>query len=149
MKIYLAHPITGLSFEEVVTYFDGTALRLKDIGYDVIHPMIGKSYLRAENNLKAGGYTFPPSTNHAIKERDRWMVSQADIILFDFSRAKSVSIGCCMELAWADLLGKHTIISLEADNVHRHAFIIECADIVFDNLLDALEYLEKLAGRKV
>jgi hypothetical protein len=57
-----------------------------------------------------------------------------------------VSIGCVMELAWASLLGKYTIVIMEKENIHNHAFILEAADIIFENYYDAIEYLKKLAN---
>lgn len=107
--------------------------------------MTGKSYLRNEIEFKAHGYADnPPSTNHAIFERDKWMVSTCDIVFVDLIGTKSISIGCIMELAMGALLGKHTVVAMEEDNPHRHAFVLEAADIVYPNLVEALYYMEKL-----
>lgn len=145
LSIYLAHQITGLSYEEVVSYYENVTKILTEFGYKIYCPMTGKSYLRTEDNLKNEGYKFPTSTDHAIKERDKWMVSQSDVVLTDLTGMTRVSVGCMMELAWADLLGKHTIVVMEKDNPHRHAFVLECADIVFETLPEALAYLKNLS----
>jgi hypothetical protein len=50
-----------------------------------------------------------------------------------------------MELAWAHDKGKHTIVVLEPGNIHEHAFVLEAADVVFNNEADALLYLKKLS----
>jgi nucleoside 2-deoxyribosyltransferase len=144
-RIYLAGPISGNAYENVMRYFTGMTDYLQELGFDVIHPMLGKDALRTEIKLKAHGYGNPESTNHAIVERDQWMVSQADIILCNLLEATIVSIGSVMELAWAHHLGKHTIVMMGKDNIHRHAFILEAADIVFENQSDALKYLERIA----
>jgi nucleoside 2-deoxyribosyltransferase len=146
MKIYLAHPISGLSADEVTGYYSQTVNKLKD-SFEILYPMMGKRYLRNEIKFKAEGYQNPVSTNHAIKERDKWMVQSSDIVFIDFTGAKIVSMGCCMELAWADLLGKHTIIVLEKENIHRHAFILDSADIVFETYDEAIEYLVEFKNR--
>lgn len=145
MKIYLAHPISGLGFDEVVTYYEDLRGRLTARGYDVLQPMTGKGYLRTEICFRGLGDGHPQSTNHAIVERDNWMVHQADVVLVDLTGAKAVSIGCMMELAWSHELRRHTIVVLTEENVHWHAFVLECADIVLASLAEAVEYLTKLA----
>ncbi len=146
MKIYTAGPISGQSFNQVMKRYQDQVNRLKKLGFEVICPMTGKSYLRTELEFKAHGYDqYPVSTNHAIKERDRWMVGLVDIVLVDFTECNGVvSIGSCMELAWADELKKHTIVVMEESNIHQHCFILECADIVFPNMKDTYKYLTDL-----
>jgi len=140
--IYLAGPITGKGYEEVVSSYAEKTVYFESLGYNVLCPMTGKSYLRNEIEFKPENYKFPVSTNHAIFERDMWMVSNCDIILADFSNSgERVSIGTAMELAWASLLNKHSIIILPENNVHRHAFILESGDIVFETYEDAKKYL--------
>jgi nucleoside 2-deoxyribosyltransferase len=146
MIVYLAHPISGLGYDEVMEYYNRIEAELRRMGYETLCPMRGKEYLRTELTFKPHGYErHPASTNHAIIERDRWMVTQSDIVLADLTGAQHVSIGCCMELAWAHDRGKHTIVVMEEENVHRHAFVIETGDLVFEILDDALFYLSRLA----
>ena len=147
LRIYTAGPISGLSYEQVMKRYHGQVNRLEGLGYDVICPMTGKTYLRNELEFKAKGYdNHPVSTNHAIKERDRWMVGSVDVVLVDFTECNGVvSIGSCMELAWADELNKHSIVVMEKGNIHQHCFILECADIVFPTMRDAYIYLKDLA----
>lgn len=144
MILYLAHPITGLSYDEVMDYYNVTESKLRYMGYETLCPMRGKQYLRNEREFRSDGYQHPVSTNHAIVERDAWMLAQSDIVLCDLTGTESISIGCTMELAWAYWLRKHTILVLSGDNPHRHAFVLECADIVFETMQDALVYLSDL-----
>jgi nucleoside 2-deoxyribosyltransferase len=111
--------------------------------------MTGKGYLRTELKLKAHGFDNPISTNHAIVKRDQWMIGQSDIVLVDLTGAERVSIGCMFELAWAMEKGKHTIVIMEKDNIHQHAFVIDSADIVFETPKDAMDYLEDLSDGKL
>ena len=144
MWIYLAGPISGKGYNEVVDLYDEKSKFIRDLGYNILCPMSGRTYLRNELEFKANGYTnSPASTNHAIFERDKWMVSNSDIILCDLSNSGDrVSIGSTMELAWASMLGKHTIVILPKENIHRHAFILDAADIVFETVEEAYKYLE-------
>lgn len=145
MKIYLAGSISGQKGDIVIDYFTLTTSFLRSLGFEVIHPMIAKGYFRNEIKFKSEGYTDRPmSTNHAIIERDRWMVEQCDILYCNLTMAEIVSIGSCMELAWGHLLGKHTVIAMQPDNIHRHAFVMEAADVIFEAHQEALEYLTEL-----
>ena len=142
MKVYIAGSISGMSGESVIGYFGETAQKLVEMGYEVQHPMIAKGYFRNEMKFKAEGYKHKPqSTNHAIVERDCWMVNWCDILYCNLTMAEIVSIGSTMELAWAHLLRKHTVLAMQSDNIHRHAFILEAADVVFESHEEALEYL--------
>ena len=143
--IYVAGSISGMSYEEAQDYFKTTSHILTNMGYDVLSPMIGKTHLRTEIKLREKDYTHPVSTNHAIFGRDKWMVEQSDIVLCNLSNSGDrVSIGSMMELAWASMLNKHVIVIMQKDNIHRHAFVLEAADIVFTSLNEGLEYLSNL-----
>jgi len=150
LKIYLAHPISGLSYDEVVSYYKDVEEKLKRMGYEVYHPMIAKGCLRNEKKFSKSDYQHPVTANHAVKERDKWMVKHVDVILVDFTGAKEVSIGCVSELAWADDTPTvYSVVILPKDNVHNHAFIKEMADIIFESREEALDYLEKLIKVKI
>lgn len=145
MTVYLAHPISGLGYDEVVDYFISTKKKLEELGYTVMHPMTAKDALRNEKKFVANGYENPESTNHAIIERDRWMVSRADIVYCNFLGAQAISIGCVMELAWAELQHKLVVIAMEKDNPHRHAFVLEAADVIFESHEGVISYFSKMA----
>ena len=147
MKLYLALPISGRGYDEVVKDIHDSKEKLEHWGFEVFQPMTGKSYLRNELEFKATSYNNPVSTNHAILERDKWMVLNSDVILLDLSNgSERVSIGGVMELAWASLLNKHTVVVLpKENNIHNHAFVLEAADVIFETMDEAMAYLCKLA----
>lgn len=149
MKIYLVHPISGMTADEVFDYYTKTSKELTDQGYDVLTPMFGKENLRCEKEFRASGYKSPCTTNHAIFNRDKWMVMQADIIYANFLNAKQVSIGSMMELAWASDHGKHVIVSMQDENPHAHAFVYEASNIVYNNHEDVIEYLTKIIKKRM
>jgi len=99
-KIYLAHPISGSSGNEVFGYYDEWVAKLANTGLKVLHPLTAKGYLRPEIKYKKHGYQTPISNNKAIVGRDSWMVRQADIVLIDLTGAKIVSMGCVCDLAY-------------------------------------------------
>ena len=93
-------------------------------------PLRGKGNAGANGGPAGDIYISIIVRPHAIFERDMWMVSSSDIILCDLSGSKAVSIGCCMEMAWAAKLGKHSILVMDDGNIHDHRFMREAADIV-------------------
>ena len=148
LSIYAVHPISGLSADEVFNYYERTQKILTDAGYDVFIPMFGKNNLRTEIKFKAMDYRSPLSTNHAIFNRDHFMVSKADIIYANFLGAKIVSIGSMFELAWGSHMDKQVVVVMEKENIHRHAFVLEAATIVFETESEAIEYLDKLISKE-
>ena len=145
MKIYIAGSISGKSADEVFKYFNRNKQVLESWGYTVLNPLTAKGHLRTERTFKAKDYRHPISTNRAIIGRDRWMVGQADIVYMNLSEAEFASIGCMFELAWAYELKKHIIAVVPEGNIHQHAFVLQAADIIFQEVNEALEYLQVLA----
>jgi nucleoside 2-deoxyribosyltransferase len=149
LTIYCVHPISGQSADDVFEYYEETYQVLKDY-YNVFIPMIGKQSLRTELKFKSEGYKNDPLTkNHAIFERDKWMVTKSDIIYANLIGTKIASIGSIMELAWASMLGKYIILIMEQNNIHRHAFVLEAADVIFEEEKLAIDYLLKLAKKEI
>jgi len=148
LTVYLVGPITGMTYDTVFENIIFRKTRLESFGYRVIHPLLGKSYLRTEKGtLKPTGFTQPASKDGAIFKRDRWMVGQADIILADLTPGfDKVSIGSMFELAWASSLNKNVVVVMQEENIHVHAFVKEAATVLFPTLDDAFEYLQKLAS---
>ena len=149
MKIYLARPISGCDYDEVVSYYRKTSVILKARGYEVMHPMVAKNLLRGENRIKPSGYTAPLCTDHAILERDRWMVQRSDVVMMNLLGARRVSIGCVAELAFGHVYGKYNVVLMEKENLHRHAFVLDMASIIFETEDEALTYLHALSYGKI
>ncbi|MCK9371263.1 nucleoside 2-deoxyribosyltransferase [Candidatus Dojkabacteria bacterium] len=151
LSIYCAHQISGLTWDDVINYYKATKTKLENLGYEVLIPMTGKSVIRTEvkDKFKPNDYTSPLATNHAIFERDKWMVTKADILYLNVLGCTTISIGSMMELAWASLLGKYTIVVMEKGSVYEHAFVAEAADTIFNTEEEAVEYFEKLINQSV
>lgn len=146
MTIYLVHPISCMKPEDVFPYFENTAndLRAAVSGLVVLSPLTGKSHLRTDPDFRAHGCDNPRSTNHHIivSRIARKMVAQADVVYANLTGTDQASIGCMMEMAWAyDQPGTYTVTAMEAENTHRHAFVLEAADIVFETHEETMEYL--------
>lgn len=146
MKIYLAGPISGKGYDEVVGLYQEKSRMFKGWGYEVLCPMTGKTHLKGTEDFKAQGYLDSIANDHSIFERDKWMVSQSDIVFADFSNSgERVSIGTVMELSWASLLNKHTVSIIPDGNVHNHSFVLEASDIIFTTKEQAFAYFVSLS----
>lgn len=139
-KLYLSHPISGLTPDESFAYFDMMIDRL-GLVFNVLNPLAGKG----DTFRGAPGWTgveqHPVTKQHAIFARDLWAVSTSDFVFVDLTWSKIVSIGCVMELGWAAMLHKHTVLALNHGNMHEHAFVLEAATVRFESADEAVEYL--------
>jgi len=150
LSIYLAHPISGLSADEVFAYYDRTTVMLSSLGYTVSSPMFGKDSLRCEMKFRSVGYEGnPATTNHSILRRDRWMVMSSDIVYVNLDKATAPSIGCVSELTWAyESDTTYSIVSMPKNGPHDHAFVLELADTIFPSSDEALNYLRMFIMRR-
>jgi nucleoside 2-deoxyribosyltransferase len=151
MKIYVARQITGLTFDQVVDYYNWAWEAFTNMGYHVLCPMTAKGFLRTDEQekFKPKDYKNPISTNHAIYERDQWMVKDCDVLYCDFTGSDRTLTGCLFEIAWAALLGKHVVTVIPPGNIHQHAFVLEASDICFETADKAVSYLEYLIEGRI
>jgi nucleoside 2-deoxyribosyltransferase len=142
MKIYLAGPITGLDYTGAVDWRVSMIEDLKRVGIEGLSPMRAKEYLAGETNITAqcDGYEKFGSMSipRGIMTRDRWDATRCDLLLVNFLGATRVSIGTCMEIAWADLKRIPIICAMEkTGNPHDHAMITEAIGFRVDSLDEA------------
>ena len=142
LKVYIVGPMQGTTYDDVRRRFEGNSKMLKAMGYQTFVPIAGMATM--EGVILPEGYSDPICNNHAIKTRDRWMVNQSDILFVDLTNTTEVSIGSVSEIAWGEMLGKHIVVIMEKKNVHRHAFILENASIIFETREEGFDYLENL-----
>jgi nucleoside 2-deoxyribosyltransferase len=145
--VYLAGPIAGLTFSGCVDWRRYAIVELSKAGIRGLSPMRGKEYLeeiaRTEPftaDCDAYAIQGPLSTNRGIMTRDRWDATRCDVLLANFAEAAPgvVSIGTCMEVAWADLKRTPIVAVLPKDNIHAHGMILEAIGYRLDTLEEAL-----------
>jgi nucleoside 2-deoxyribosyltransferase len=128
-KVYLAGPITGMTYEGCTSWREYAIKELKK--YDIlgISPMRCKEYLNdgSREFLRLKPDERPLTSDKGIVTRDRWDVTQnCDIILANLLEAKQVSIGTVFEYAWADMARKPIITVIESKgNPHEHPMVRE------------------------
>src|SRR4051812_12682585 len=103
--VYLAGPITGLSFDNAVNWREEFIAKLPSeiVG---LSPLRGKDYLEGEPSIAAcyenAGLVL--SCERGITTRDYNDVKRSDVIVVNLLGAQKVSIGTVMEIAWAKAL---------------------------------------------
>src|SRR5882724_8346639 len=119
--LFLAGPLTGISYKEAAEWRQYVESKMpRDIM--AFSALRGKPHAINEAILKDEYASHPLSSGRGIMTRDRNDVSRADAVIFNFLGAKRFSIGTVMELAWANLLRKPTIVVMEPGNIHVHSF---------------------------
>ena len=150
-KVYLAGPITGLTYGSATDWRQSAGLYLAQFGIVALSPMRGKDFiLRRLGATATMGQTYedaPLSTQRGIVARDTFDIKRADVVLFNLLGAERVSIGSMVEYGWASAHGKVIVTVMEKEgNVHDHAFVRELSPYRVDNLDDALEIIKAIAG---
>lgn len=151
-SVYLAGPITGLTYDEGSEWRADAIEDFNDAGIDAYSPLRAKQYLRAFGELSAkdqtGKYNYdgvhPLSSDRGIMTRDRHDVTSRDMMLVNLLGATRVSIGTCIEIGWADAARKPIVIVMEDDNVHRHAMLEEAAGFRVHTLTEAIEIVKAI-----
>jgi len=116
--IYLAGPITGLSWKDATEWRKNLIERFKDAGkathnYIALSPLRGKEYLENETDIKDGYMSHKMSTPKAITERDLNDVRRSDLLIVNLKNATKISIGTIIEIGAAKVLNIPIILIME------------------------------------
>ena len=94
--VYLAGPITGLTYEQATIWRNNAKTVLRSKGYRCIDPMEGEADTLNEHH---------PDLHRRVSEivhLDKYYVDQSDIIFVNFEHYdEKMSVGTISELAWA------------------------------------------------
>ncbi len=131
-SIYLAGPITGLSYDNArFGWRQVFAERMKVIAPHVecFSPMRAKEFLSGHQALECAGVDLEKVNNAlcrplGILARDSNDVAERDLIVANFLGADRVSIGTVWELGHAAAFRKKVIVIMEDEgNFHEHVFV--------------------------
>lgn len=144
--VYLVGPITGCSYDGCTEWRDGVKETLESTGrYRCFTPMRGKKHLKGHQNLQAivpEGVRTPGCTDHDIVSRDYYDCQRADVVFCNLLGSEIVSIGSMFELAWSFANpSSFSVVLLEPENIHWHAFVTQAAGIILPTLDAGVEYL--------
>jgi nucleoside 2-deoxyribosyltransferase len=151
-RVYLAGPITGLSFKESTEWRIKATEELGKVGILAFSPMRKKDYLARKRKLTGWDVTSSPgamapvlSSEAGITTRDRFDCTRADLILMNLLGAKKISLGTMVEVGWAD--ANHIPIVLmmeEKGNPHEHPILNRVAAFQVDKLEEGIEVVKAI-----
>jgi nucleoside 2-deoxyribosyltransferase len=138
-KVYLAGPITGLTFGNAQSWREYAKDRLSpDI--DAFSPLRQKDFLANHGVLDQSYSDSPLSTDRGINTRDHHDCKTSDLILCNLLDAHRVSIGTVMEVAWSFAYRVPLVMVMpESGGVHDHPMVRECIGFRTDCLDHALD----------
>lgn len=123
-SVYLAGPITGLTFAGCTDWRDYAARELAP-EIDAYSPMRQKHFL-ADHGELAGAYDHHPlSTAKGITTRDRHDCTNCHVILMNLLDAKRVSVGTMIEIGYAAIARRPIVLVMEPGNIHEHPMVEE------------------------
>lgn len=148
--VYLAGPITGLTFVGCTNWRDFAVTELARAGIDGFSPMRAKDILKnCIDKLSGTGEEYSHlsvfATQRGVMTRDRYDCTRCDVLLVNLLGAQIVSIGTVMEIAWADAHRIPIVCAIEEKgNVHEHMMIREALGFRVPTLEEALNTVKAI-----
>lgn len=147
--VYLAGPISGLSYGVCNDWRDGVTQDLLEAGIAAMSPMRAKGYLANQTSLAKDcslyGNLSPLSSNHGITTRDRFDTQRCDVVLVNLLGAKAVSIGTMIELGWADSVRTPIVCVMEPEgNIHEHGMVKDIIGFRVPTLEEAVVVIQAI-----
>jgi nucleoside 2-deoxyribosyltransferase len=138
-SVYAAGPISGLTYGASKGWRNlAWGMLAPDI--DLFCPMRAQEHLVNHGVLNGSYDGHVLTTARAIMTRDHWDCFKCDLIIANFLGAERVSIGTCMEVAWAHSYRKPLIVVMESSgNPHEHPMIAEATSYRVDNIEEAVD----------
>lgn len=134
MKVYLAGPITGLTFDDANDWRTDVEHELERYGIEALNPLRGKEHLAGIGPLPD---VFDGAS--AALRQDLEDIDAADLVLAHFLGAERPSIGTCIELGYAYARGVPILAVADVDNPHSHMFVQYVSTFWATTLDEALE----------
>jgi len=155
-SVYIAGPISGLSYDACTKWRDEVSAALRSSNIAALSPLRAKVYLRDtttiadcynDADLNGGRAYINMSTERGITSRDRFDCTSCGVVLVNLLGTSKVSIGTCMEIAWADAHRIPVVLVMEkTGNPHEHAMIRDCISFRVESLTEAVEIVRAILG---
>lgn len=149
--VYMAGPISGLTFGECTDWRIHAKAELANAQINAVSPLRGKDFLAKFGKLSGTcdgyGEVSPLSSPRGITTRDRFDATRCDVLLVNLLGAERVSIGTMMEVAWADSKRTPIVCAMEpSGNVHEHAMLSEAIGFRVATLDEAIAVVKCILG---
>lgn len=146
--LYLAGPLTGRTFEQATGWrgYVRENLAIAAPHIRCLDPMRAKEHFQQAGEIGPEHYHRGTLEPKAIVARDLWDLRRADAMMMNLSGAKAPSIGCMVELGFAQANSCFTVVILAADehNPHDHLFVHALASAVVRSVDEAIAVVEAL-----
>lgn len=138
LKVYLAGPLAGLTFDEAQGWRLQVATALApDI--EAYSPLRGKQVIRKEGVIGTAAYPQTMTTDRAILTRDHKDCITSDLVFVNLLRTRKASIGTCMEIAWAFDRQIPLVVAAPSDgHAHDHPMVRAAINFVVGSLDEAI-----------
>lgn len=140
--VYLAGPITGLSFGGATDWRRDAAIAIArgSTGrVETLSPMRHKDYLAGVEKIADSYEGSVLSSQRGIFYRDRLDCTRADLVLVNMIGATRVSIGTVMEIAWANAREIPIVLVMEDGNLHEHSMLREACGFRVQTMAEAID----------
>ena len=142
--IYLAGPITGLTFKGATDWRDHASKLLNSDKIECLSPLRGKDFLKNTGVLHSGTYDGILTTGKGIMRRDYFDCTRSTAVLVNLLGTERVSIGTVMELAWCYHAQIPTVVIMEKNNLHDHVMVNEACTYTVATLEEAVQTMKFL-----
>lgn len=143
--VYLAGPISGLSYEECTGWRDDVTKQLAECGIKALSPLRNKVYLKEMVAIPDQYEVEVMSTSRGIMTRDRFDCMNCSVLFVNLLGTTRVSIGTVMEIAWADANRTPIIMVMEkSGNLHDHAMINESVGFRVSTISDGVNIVKAI-----
>jgi nucleoside 2-deoxyribosyltransferase len=148
-SVYLAGPISGLSYVEATDWRKEAKLHLKHVGIEALSPMRCKEFLAGLGKLTGTGeeYTHmhPLASSRGVMTRDYYDATHCDVLLVNLLGAKIVSIGTVLEIAWCFQKRTPIVCVIEPKgNIHEHIMIQEALGYKVPTLEEGIDIVKAI-----
>lgn len=142
-RIYLAGPISHLTYEETSSWRNKVIAALEDEGFWFLNPVLDSDvdHVNKNTGVFGNGHDLNENISDMFFVRDMKWVKDADITLADFTIVpKTLGGGTPYELGAAFAWNKTVIVVGPKENIPL--FCLKGASIHFDTIDEAIEFLK-------
>lgn len=153
--VYLAGPISGLTWNEATDWRQEVSNQLLRGGIKAISPLRAKVYLRecgpikdhyTDNDIDVAAFTNM-STPRGITTRDKFDCTRCSVIFVNLLGTTKVSIGTMIELGWANAHNIPVVLVIEEkDNIHDHAMVNELTGFRVKTIEEGIKVVQAILG---
>lgn len=144
-SVYLAGPITGLTYAGCTDWRQMAKVELAFYGIDGFSPMRHKEDLHAESMVADCYENILLSSQRGLTERDRYDCTRCDMVIANMLGAQRVSIGTVIEMGWADANRIPIVLVMEEKgNLHDHAMVRELCPFRVTTVSEAVQTVRKV-----